>query len=299
MDTREIAIFLKIVETNSFTAAADAMYISRSVATYTIKKMETELAFKLLERSSREVSLTPQGKLFYEDMKVMMGQWNHALFRLQESMPQKEVLNIGMISMTLEEDFGRIIGKFIGEHPEIQPRIEVCPIEDPSRPLRAESMDVVFMYEDTVHRYPELEYVHLAGIPLYCVVSKKHPLARKKMISTGDLAGQCIICFPEDISNTVTGLKRFGVRVGTALKNQVTHLRSTDTAYIMSLVRQNAGITFLPVFPPSLADSPSVALIPMSDYIELLDICVAWKKGKRTPGVEALVDIARNYFSGA
>ena len=73
MDIREIQIFLKIVETNSFTAAADAMYVSRSVVTYTIKKMETELSVKLLERNSHEIRLTPQGKLFYEDMKVMMG----------------------------------------------------------------------------------------------------------------------------------------------------------------------------------------------------------------------------------
>ncbi len=297
MDTREIAIFLKIVETNSFTAAADAMYVSRSVVTYTVKKMETDLGVKLLDRNSREIRLTPQGKLFYEDMKVMMGRWDHALSRLRESIPQKEVLNIGMISMTLEEDFGRIIGRLMSEHSEIQPRIEVCPIEDPSRWVRAESMDVAFMYQDNVYKHPELEYVHLAQIPMYCVVNKNHPIVQKGEIATRDLAGERIICFPESITGTVDGLVRFSVRMGAELGKKATYLRSTNIAYAMSLVRQNAGITFLPVFPPSQIENPSIAYLPMSDYEELLDICVAWKKGKKTPAIEALVAIAQDYFS--
>jgi len=297
MDTREITIFLKIVETNSFTAAAEAMYVSRSVVTYTIKKMESELGIKLLERNSHEIRLTTQGKMFYEDMKVMMGQWNHSQRRLQESMSQKEVLNVGMISMTLEEDFGRIIGRVIGEHSEVQPRIEVCPIEDPSRSVRAETMDVAFMYEDTVHQHPELEHVHLTQIPMYCVVNKNHPFASRESITLEDLPGQRIICFPETITNTVDGLVRFSVRFSTAMRERVAYLRSTNIAYTMSLVRQNAGITFLPVFPPSLVENSSVAYVPMSDYEELLDICVVWKRGRKTPAIEDLVAIAQEYFS--
>jgi len=297
MDTREITIFLKIVETNSFTAAAEAMYVSRSVVTYTIKKMESELGIKLLERNSHEIRLTTQGKMFYEDMKVMMGQWDHAQRRLRDSMSQKEALNIGMISMTLEEDFGRIIGRFMSEHSEIQPRIEVCPIEDPSRLVRAESMDVAFMYEDTVHQHPELEYVHLTEIPMYCVVNKNHPFVQKGEISIDDLDGQRIICFPESITNTVEGLTRFSSRFAATVGSRLTYLRSTNIAYTMSLVRQNAGITFLPVYPPSLVENPTIAFIPMSDYEEYLDICVVWKKGKKTPAIEALVAIAQEYFS--
>ena len=291
MDIREIKIFLKIVETNSFTAAAEAMFVSRSVVTYTIKKMEEELGAKLLDRNSHEIHLTPQGKIFWEDMKVMLGQWDHAIRRLRDSALQKEVLNIGMISMTLEEDFGRIIGRFMSEHNEVQPRIEVCPIEDPSRPVRSESMDVAFMYEDTIHQHPELECVHLAQIPMYCVVNKSHPFVGKGTISVEDLEGQRIICFPESITSTVTGLVRFGQRFGTRMKDRVTYLRSTNIAYTMSLVRQDAGITFLPVYPPSLVENATVAYVPMSDYEELLDICVV-----RTPAVDALVSIAQEYF---
>ncbi len=296
MDTREIAMFLKIVETESFTAAADALYVSRSVVTYTVKKMEEDLGVKLLNRNSREIRLTPQGERFYEDMKKMMGQWDHALRRLGETELQKQVLNVGMISMTLEEDFGRIIGRFMSEHPQLQPRIEVCPIEDPSRLVRTESTDVAFMYEDTVHKYPELESVHLASVPLYCVVNKNHPFAGRESVTAEDLAGQRMICFPPEITNTVGGLVRFGERIGRVLKNRMTFLRSDNVAYTMSLVRQNAGFTCLPVFPPSRIENPSVAYIPMSDYEELLDICVVWKKGRKTPAVEALIEIAKEYF---
>lgn len=120
---------------------------------------------------------------------------------------------------------------------------------------------------------------------------------QKGVIATKDLDGQRIICFPENITNTVGGLARFSVRFSTSMQHRVTYLRSTNIAYTMSLVRQNAGITFLPVFPPSLVENPAIAYIPMSDYEELLDICVVWKRGKKTPAIDALVAIAQEYFA--
>ncbi|MGF6505819.1 LysR family transcriptional regulator [Paraburkholderia sp. 32] len=58
--------FLKIVEMNSFSRAADALGMPRASATITIKNLEAHLKVNLLQRTTRRLSLTPEGAQYYE-----------------------------------------------------------------------------------------------------------------------------------------------------------------------------------------------------------------------------------------
>lgn len=61
-----LQLFTRIVETGSFTRAADGLGIPRATATHAIKQLETSLTTRLLERSTRHVRPTPEGQAFYE-----------------------------------------------------------------------------------------------------------------------------------------------------------------------------------------------------------------------------------------
>lgn len=58
-------LFVRIVERRSFTSAAHDTGVPRSTATQAIKRMEERLGTRLLQRSSRHVSPTPDGELYY------------------------------------------------------------------------------------------------------------------------------------------------------------------------------------------------------------------------------------------
>jgi DNA-binding transcriptional LysR family regulator len=59
-------VFAQVVDAGSFSAAADALHISRSLASRHVSALEKELAVKLLNRSTRRLSLTEAGAQFYE-----------------------------------------------------------------------------------------------------------------------------------------------------------------------------------------------------------------------------------------
>lgn len=61
-----LQFFVRIKESGSFTVAADALGISRSVASTAIQGLETRLGTRLLSRSTRHVALTPDGMAFHE-----------------------------------------------------------------------------------------------------------------------------------------------------------------------------------------------------------------------------------------
>ena len=61
-----MTLFVRIVESGSFTRAANALDIPRATATLAIQQLETRLGVRLLERTTRQVRPTPEGEAFHE-----------------------------------------------------------------------------------------------------------------------------------------------------------------------------------------------------------------------------------------
>ena len=62
----DVAVFVKVVESGSFTAAAERLSISKSVVSKYVTRLETRLGARLLNRSTRRISLTEVGRAFYQ-----------------------------------------------------------------------------------------------------------------------------------------------------------------------------------------------------------------------------------------
>lgn len=59
-------VFTRVVDANSFTQAANIMDLPRSTVTTTIQNLERTLKVRLLNRTTRRISLTPDGAAYYE-----------------------------------------------------------------------------------------------------------------------------------------------------------------------------------------------------------------------------------------
>ena len=61
-----IKIFIQVAQTKSFVEAANALGLSPPATSKAVASLETELGVKLLHRTTRSVSLTPEAERFYE-----------------------------------------------------------------------------------------------------------------------------------------------------------------------------------------------------------------------------------------
>ncbi len=71
-DLRAIAIFAKVAEAGSFSAAGRALKLSTSVVSHHVKALETRLGVSLLHRSTRALSLTDDGQRLLESAQRMV-----------------------------------------------------------------------------------------------------------------------------------------------------------------------------------------------------------------------------------
>ena len=62
----DIAVFVKVVDSGSFTAAAERLSLSKSVVSKYVSRLEERLGARLLNRTTRRLSLTEVGNAFYE-----------------------------------------------------------------------------------------------------------------------------------------------------------------------------------------------------------------------------------------
>jgi DNA-binding transcriptional LysR family regulator len=62
MDLNRIKAFASVVETESFTAAADALGTSKSAVSRALQSLEKDLGVRLMQRTTRKLSLTAAGR---------------------------------------------------------------------------------------------------------------------------------------------------------------------------------------------------------------------------------------------
>ena len=106
MNQSAMAGFVKIVELNSFSAAAEALYLSQSALSQQIRTLEGQLQFELFQHVPRRVVLTPAGWDFYPKAKQLLELYDEAVHHAQavklNANPPKRHLLIGHQNMPLQ-----------------------------------------------------------------------------------------------------------------------------------------------------------------------------------------------------
>ena len=73
MEFRQLEAFVNAAKYKSFSKAADATFLTQPTISTHVSNLENELGVRLLNRSGREISLTPHGHEFYSYGRRYLG----------------------------------------------------------------------------------------------------------------------------------------------------------------------------------------------------------------------------------
>lgn len=116
-----IRVFARIVETGSFTNAATSLELPKATATKLVQGLERHLQVKLLQRTTRRLSITPEGRTYYEGSARLLREFE----RLDSSLvatgarPQGS-LRIDMANSIAESVIIPALPDFLGRYPSIK-----------------------------------------------------------------------------------------------------------------------------------------------------------------------------------
>ena len=117
-------VFAQVVEAKSFSAAADKLGMSTSVASRHVSALEHSLSVKLLNRSTRKLSLTEAGALFYEHCAKIVQEAQLA----EERVTQTQAEPAGLVRVTAVPAFAvrhvlPALTEFYQQYPKVQVKL--------------------------------------------------------------------------------------------------------------------------------------------------------------------------------
>lgn len=135
-----ISVFCKVIETQSFTQAANQQNISVAMASKLVSQLEEHLKTRLLQRTTRKIVPTEAGMLYYQRCQAILLDLSEA----DSSISNMATSLQGNLLISVPRDFGLLyispnLSKFIELHPNLHVEIE---FEDKRVDLVAEGYDL-------------------------------------------------------------------------------------------------------------------------------------------------------------
>ena len=113
--------FVRVVETRSFTKAADTLHMSKTTVTQLVQQLETRLRVRLLNRTTRKVNVTADGAVYYERAVRLLAEMDDA----ETSLSSASAVPRGRLRVDVPSPFARLVlvpalPAFHARYPDIQ-----------------------------------------------------------------------------------------------------------------------------------------------------------------------------------
>lgn len=117
----EMEAFNAVVDSGSFVKAADSLNTSKAAISRYVSDLETRLGVRLLHRTTRKLSLTDEGQVFFLRSKELLSELNNAELEITS----RNVIASGLIRINTPVTFGikhlsPLWGQFLDRYPEIK-----------------------------------------------------------------------------------------------------------------------------------------------------------------------------------
>ncbi len=119
---KSMVVFAQVVEQGNLTAAARHIGLSRAVVSYHIKKLESQLGVKLLNRTTRAIALTEAGMEYYQSCRIIAEQAVLANQQIENFKNEPE----GLLKITCPVNVGlQMVVPALNNFRRLYPKIEL------------------------------------------------------------------------------------------------------------------------------------------------------------------------------
>lgn len=127
---RQLRAFCALVETGSFTEAANSLYVTQSALSGLIRELETSLGVQVVHRSTRKVSLSEAGREFHPLARKVLQDLDGAL----ETMADLKALKKGVVRLAVPQLLActvlpEAMADFAQRHPDVEVRLQDSLVE--------------------------------------------------------------------------------------------------------------------------------------------------------------------------
>ncbi|TPN55246.1 LysR family transcriptional regulator [Mesorhizobium sp. B1-1-7] len=122
LNLNRLVYFTTVMETGSFTVAGDRLGVAKAVVSHQIGKLEEELGATLMRRTTRRVTPTEEGRLFYDRATIILREAEAAYGEISHG----AVEPAGMLRLTAPLDYGaKVVAPVMAAYLKTYPQMRV------------------------------------------------------------------------------------------------------------------------------------------------------------------------------
>ena len=182
----QIVVFTTVARTGSFAEAAIQLHLSQPALSVAMKNLEQSLGGKLLARTTRSVTLTPEGKAFYPVARRLLSEWEQSMQDVSNHFALgRGKLDIAAMPTYTTNFLPKILAEFHSQYPNIHITVHDVIAENVVQMVREErsELGITFAPEDA----PDLHFQPLYQDRFVAILPFKHPLLEKQTLKWIDL----------------------------------------------------------------------------------------------------------------
>ncbi len=176
MEIRQLRYFARTFEMGNITRAAAALSIVQPALSQQLLRLENELGVRLLVRSSKGIVPTEAGRVFYQYVRSVLRQLEHARSAVQLKSSSSPMPLVGAVTMGLAPTTASAIGfnllqVFRDKHPGVVLNIVEAFAGDLEKMLLSRKLDLAILFSPKLPR--DIERTHMVDERIYLILKKK------------------------------------------------------------------------------------------------------------------------------
>ncbi len=298
MRLEQLRYFIDVANTGSINFTAKKFFATQQSINAALKRLEEEVGYTLLKRSSSGVCLTKGGQLFLDYAIETVDGYNRTLdllAQLNQSKKSKDIaanLRIASGSVLCDVAFPKILSSFHGTYPKIDLKVAKLDNEDIIDAVEREEYDMGFLtanidyIEEEVAKHESLTYKNIMEDQVVVCLKSNSAYAGEKEVDP--------VNFLRDVKLSYYNMVP-SKRIKEYSYNSAMHI-SDDAEFHKKLIEQDLCVTLMPKFAyEELFKSKRFTCVFIKDTVKIMH-CIIMKKSRKTPAVMLFADAVENYM---
>jgi len=288
----QLRLFASLSRTLNFSRTAEQYFITQPAVSHQIKKLETELGVRLVERSSHEVSLTAEGEEFLTYAAQILAISATAENRIR-NMAQGRLGHVRIAALSsASQQLCDCLIRLYDEHPHIQADIDLLESAELIRSLHQGDHDCYFVVSPMVPANNEYEHtvIHHGTLELF---------VNKSIVRTIDLNDwstierRPFVSVPQ--SDATLSRQISLICKSRGINPRIINYYNRAESVVLS-VNAGIGVAILPGELGRLYQRPNVVCLPIGGDDTKVTTVFAWKKDIKTTACKIFRDIVLSVF---
>ena len=298
MNYNSLRYFIEVAETLSFTKASQNLFVSQPGISQQIHLLETQLGVKLLNRTTRNVTLTEEGKFLYNKTLPSLNEIKGTMDQITEGASFPSLIKIASIPSAASLFLPEFLENLHKDHPEIEFEITETTSNEVVKLIKNHTSHLGFIRSSkhTPNLFSnELSQTEFSRSEVKAIVSSKHRLAHLDSIDLSELADDFFLHYNKDTSTSLYYLlEEACAQAGFSPK---TICSGSELLTVSNLISHNLGVTLIPNDMIELVNSPFIKVLDLKEVNLESSITAIWHdSGYMNTNTQLLIDFMNKLY---